>query len=80
MGTKTWEDTVMKPSEAKEAMGGMVVPEEVAETWWDLTSKLLETQAEITWKARDPEIEEAHKAGQEASTRCLRRRDEGSGG
>ena len=37
-------DELLTPGEAKEAMGGMVVPEEVADYWWELTQKLLGAQ------------------------------------
>jgi len=47
-------DTVMK--------GGIT---SLTDNQQKIVDKLLEKQAEIAWKARDPEIAEAHKAGKE---------------
>ena len=65
-----WEKTVLrtveelKPYHYKDAyeVGDYDAPITVTEQVWDIP-KLLEAQAEITWKARDKEVEEARQEG-----------------
>ena len=61
-----WKDTVIKDWKICEMIHGD--RKWLAVTPWivDKERKLLQAQVEITWKARNPEIKEAHKAGQEA--------------
>ncbi|KKM98738.1 hypothetical protein LCGC14_1154840 [marine sediment metagenome] len=62
MEAKTWEDMVMSPEKRRAINDEM--PSDAK--YGDVFEAIAKAQAEITWKARDPEIKEAFKAGQEA--------------
>ncbi len=60
MDVKVWQDTVMSDEELATAVWG---------EWNSQHWRVAHAQAEITWSAREPEIEEARKAGQQEGRR-----------
>ena len=55
------EGRLLTEEEAKESMGGMVVPQEVHDIWWELTSKLLKAQRDLTASIKDVRYKQAVK-------------------
>ncbi len=61
MEAKTWQDTVMNPLQQKAIIN--LHSNIGSRHFYSAGERLSQSQAEITWKARDQEIEAAHKAG-----------------
>ena len=57
------KDTVMSVREIAALLRGMPYHPSNEAGWMNFVRRCLNAQAEITWKAREPEIEAARKAG-----------------